>query len=174
MCERSSGNECMTMFVRSYWWAFRRCDVYETLYICEHEHFWVNICIRCASWCVSGAGGWGVYVLAGVYISGCTWVYMPGYENVSVGMCVGVVCVGVYVLGRVCVCVMSTHRSTSTLLARGRVKAESGSRRRHTLPGTVSKPLHSHNGSSLRLRLIFLFSIYVALWICRLLYNWFY
>ena len=161
MCERSSGNECMTMFVRSYWWAFRRCDVYETLYICEHEHFWVNICIRCASWCVSG--------VAGVYISGCTWVYMTGYENVSVGMCVGVVCVRGICIGAcvcVCVCVMSTHIRC--------VKAESGSRRRHTLPGTVSKPLHSHNGSSLRIRLIFLFSIYVALWICRVLYNWFY
>ena len=55
----------------------------------------------CISVCI---GVRGVYVLAGVYASGCTWVDMPGYENVSVGMCVGVVCVWGICIG-VCVCV---------------------------------------------------------------------
>lgn len=40
---------------------------------------------------------WGVWrdVLASVYVPGCLWVYMPGYENVCVCMCgVYVVCLG--------------------------------------------------------------------------------
>ena len=87
-------------------------------------------------------------------------------------MCVGYMYWGVCVC--VCVCDEYTQKYQHTLLAGGRVKAETGSRSQHPLPGAVSKPLHSHNGSSLRLRLIFLFSIYVALWICRVLYNCFY
>ena len=31
----------MIIFVRSYWRAFRRCEMYETRYICEH--LWMNV-----------------------------------------------------------------------------------------------------------------------------------
>ena len=74
--------------------------MYETLYVCEH--LWVNV----SGVHLSVYRGGGIYVLAGVYVSGCTWVYMPGYENVSVGMYVGVVCVwGICPGACVCVCV---------------------------------------------------------------------
>ena len=74
--------------------------MYETLYVCEH--LWVNV----SGVHLSVYRGGGIYVLAGVYVSGCTCVYMPGYENVSVGMCVGVVCVwGICTGACVCVCV---------------------------------------------------------------------
>lgn len=61
----------------------------------------------------------GVYVLAGVHVSGCIWVYMSGYKNVSVCMCVGVACVwGICtrVCVHMCACVGGARGRTHVLL----------------------------------------------------------
>ena len=91
----------------------------------------------------------GVYALAGVHVSGCIWVYMSGYKNVSVCVCGGVACVwGICtrVCVHMCACV-GVHAGEPTcssgvcapMLVGGRVRAECGSWRGHTL----HFPLHS-------------------------------
>lgn len=61
----------------------------------------------------------GVYALAGVHVSGCIWVYMSGYKNVSVCVCGGVACVwGICtrVCVHMCACVRGARGRTHVLL----------------------------------------------------------